>query len=108
MNFYKSRDIPIGFTVKTVTVRRKADGWYVSLRLEDKTVPEIKKIELSEISSALPFVAILNRNDIILHALENSTFNKKKGHHKSPSINILRKLKSTDLNHSIVRNCAIF
>ena len=82
MNFYKSRDIPIGFTVKTVTVRRKArwveredslnnkvigssdklsvnegclppPGWYLSLRLEDKTVPEIKKIELSEISSAI-------------------------------------------------------
>jgi len=51
--FFESREIPDGFEFKTVTVRRKADGWYVSLRLEDKTVPEIKKIELSEISSAI-------------------------------------------------------
>lgn len=51
--FFKSREIPLGFTVKTVTVRRKADGWYVSLRLEDRTVPEIKKVELSQIKTAI-------------------------------------------------------
>ncbi|MEG3925551.1 transposase [Microcoleus sp. D3_18a_C4] len=33
------RSIPTGFKVKTGTVIREADGWYISLTLGDKTVP---------------------------------------------------------------------
>ena len=33
------RPIPIGFLVKMGTVKLEADGWYLSLVLEDKTVP---------------------------------------------------------------------
>ena len=33
------RSIPTGFKVKTGTVIREADGWYIALTLEDKTVP---------------------------------------------------------------------
>jgi putative transposase len=33
------RPIPDGFTLKQATILRKADGWYVSLSLEDDTVP---------------------------------------------------------------------
>ncbi len=33
------RSIPPGFKVKAGTVIREADGWYISLTLEDKTVP---------------------------------------------------------------------
>ncbi len=33
------RPIPTGFKVKTGTVIKEADGWYISLTLEDKTVP---------------------------------------------------------------------
>jgi len=33
------RPIPKGFKVKTGTVIREADGWYISLTLEDKKVP---------------------------------------------------------------------
>jgi putative transposase len=33
------RPIPPNFKVKTGTVIREADGWYISLTLEDKTVP---------------------------------------------------------------------
>ena len=36
------RPIPEGFKVKTASVTKKADGYYVTLSLEDKTVPEIK------------------------------------------------------------------
>jgi len=32
--------LPAGFTIKTVTITRKADGWYVTLSLQDSTVPE--------------------------------------------------------------------
>jgi putative transposase len=33
------RPIPDGFTIKQATIVRKADGWYVSLSLEDSRVP---------------------------------------------------------------------
>ncbi|MEH2311255.1 MAG: transposase, partial [Nostoc sp.] len=36
------RQIPDGFDIKTVAVTKKADGYYVILSLEDKTVPTIK------------------------------------------------------------------
>jgi putative transposase len=36
------RSIPDGFKIKTVSLTKKADGYYVSLSLEDSTVPEIK------------------------------------------------------------------
>jgi len=45
--FFLSRQILEGFNIRTVTVRRKLDGWYISVRLEDKAVPlaPIKTIE---------------------------------------------------------------
>jgi putative transposase len=36
------RPIPDGFDIKTVSITKKSDGYYVTLSLEDKTVPEIK------------------------------------------------------------------
>jgi len=36
------RQVPHGFDIKTVAVTKKADGYYVTLSLEDKTVPTIK------------------------------------------------------------------
>ncbi len=36
------RPIPDGFKVKTASVTKKADGYYLTVSLEDKTVPEIK------------------------------------------------------------------
>ncbi|WP_442949062.1 RNA-guided endonuclease InsQ/TnpB family protein [Nostoc sp.] len=36
------RQIPDGFDIKTVSVTKKADGYYVNLSLDDKTVPTIK------------------------------------------------------------------
>src|SRR4028118_2085197 len=36
------RPLPNGFKVKTVSVTKKADGYYVTLSLSDETVPEIK------------------------------------------------------------------
>ncbi len=39
MSFFNSRPIPDGFTMKSVTVRRKSRGWFVSIQIEDKSVP---------------------------------------------------------------------
>ncbi len=33
--------MPDGFQIKTVTISRKADGYYVTLSLEDKSVPAL-------------------------------------------------------------------
>ena len=42
LKFHKSRDIEPGFKLKTVSVTRKADGYYVNLSVEDKSIPEIE------------------------------------------------------------------
>lgn len=39
--FFQSRSFPDGFAVRTVTVRRKADGWHISVLLSDETVPNV-------------------------------------------------------------------
>jgi putative transposase len=36
------RPIPDGFKIKTASVTKKADGYYLTLSLEDKTVPDLK------------------------------------------------------------------
>lgn len=41
MRFYQSRTFPDEFTVQTVTVRHKSDGWYISVRLKDDSVPSV-------------------------------------------------------------------
>ena len=35
------RELPPGFIIKTATICKKADGYYVTLSLEDKSVPQI-------------------------------------------------------------------
>jgi putative transposase len=34
------RPLPEGFVIKTATITRKVDGWYVTLSLQDSSVPE--------------------------------------------------------------------
>lgn len=51
MRFYNSRSIPDGFDIRTVTVKQKADGWYVSVRIENKTVPDFPIIPDSELKT---------------------------------------------------------
>ena len=41
MRFFQSRPFPDGFAVRSVTVRSKADGWYISVRLQDSRVPTL-------------------------------------------------------------------
>jgi putative transposase len=40
MRFFNSRQAPDGFEIRTVTVRKKADGWYISILREDKSIPD--------------------------------------------------------------------
>ena len=38
MKFFKSRDIPLAWEIRTVTLTRETDGWYASILLRDDTV----------------------------------------------------------------------
>lgn len=40
------RSLPVGFAIKQASVTRKADGWYIQLMLEDKSVPEFTPDEI--------------------------------------------------------------
>ncbi len=53
MRFFDSRSIPDGFKIKAATVRKRQDGWYVSLRIEDKTVPDYVPKPLAEVKTVI-------------------------------------------------------
>jgi putative transposase len=46
VRFVRHRLLPDGFSVKTVSISRKADGWYVTFSLEDKSVPDLPIVEI--------------------------------------------------------------
>ncbi|MEH1988911.1 RNA-guided endonuclease InsQ/TnpB family protein [Nostoc sp.] len=53
MRFFNSRVIAVCFTIKAATIRKRQDGWYVSIRIEDKTIPDYVSKPLDEINSIL-------------------------------------------------------
>jgi len=53
MRFYLSRQLPAGFSIRTVTIRKKSDGWYMSVGLENKGIPELKPIDTDQIKTAI-------------------------------------------------------
>ncbi len=53
MRFYLSRPLPVGFEIRTVTIRYKSDGWYMSVRLENKDVPDLTPIDTSQVQSVI-------------------------------------------------------
>lgn len=46
VKFIQHRPIPNGFTIKRTLVTQKADGWYVTLTLEDISVPDKASINI--------------------------------------------------------------
>ena len=44
--FIQHRPMPEGFAIKRALVTKKADGWYVTLTLEDKSIPSSPLIEI--------------------------------------------------------------
>lgn len=52
IEFIEHRPIPEGFTVKTATIVRESDGFYISFSFEDKSVPvEVVEIQPTEQNS---------------------------------------------------------
>lgn len=53
IRFFNSRSIPSGITLKAATLRKRQDGWYVSVRIEDKTIPDYVSKPFNEVNSVL-------------------------------------------------------
>ncbi len=53
MSFFNSRPIPDGFNIKSVTLRLKVSGWFVSIRIEDKDVPAFPIISVEDVQSVV-------------------------------------------------------
>jgi putative transposase len=53
MRLFQSRPIPDGFSLRSVTVRQKADGWYVAIQIEDKTIPQSNPKDLDQVKSVI-------------------------------------------------------
>jgi len=51
LKFIKHRPLPEGFLVKTASISLKADGWYITLSLEDKSVPCCSQIDIEPTDS---------------------------------------------------------
>ncbi len=52
--FVYNRPIPVGFKVKTGTVIREVDGWYISFTIEYQAVPvEVAEIQPTEKNSCM-------------------------------------------------------
>lgn len=57
------RPLPDGFNLKQISLTKKPDGWYISLVLEDKTVPEFNPdIIIPTWNNSLGLDAVLNEN----------------------------------------------
>ncbi len=62
MKFFGSRPITSNLLVRTVTIRREANGWYVSLLLRDDKIPDyyVKKTEqLNTVTEVAPFATVI-------------------------------------------------
>lgn len=53
MRFFQSRPFPEGFALRSVTVKKKGDGWYVSIGLENKDVPQCSPKSVEEVKSII-------------------------------------------------------
>ena len=71
MRFYLSRPLPIGFEIRTVTIRHKSDGTYMSVRLENKDVPALMPMDALQVKKVVAAdlgirkLAALNTGELI-------------------------------------------
>jgi len=46
IKFIQHRPLPEGFKIKRALITKKADGWYVTLTLEDKSIPDSPSVDI--------------------------------------------------------------
>ncbi len=75
MRFHNSRPIPEGFNIKSATIRLKADGLYVSVKIEDKTVPLPPTVSPNEVKTAIGLDMGITK---LVHCSDGSQFDNPK------------------------------
>ena len=53
MRFYNSRSIPDGFSIKACAVRKRQNGWQVSIRIEDKSIANYLTKSLKDVAKLI-------------------------------------------------------
>ncbi|MEG4290922.1 transposase [Microcoleus sp. C2C3] len=53
MRFYNSRSIPDGFSIKACAVRKRQNGWQVSIRIESKSIPDYLTKSLKDVAKVI-------------------------------------------------------
>jgi len=53
MRFYNSRSIPDGFSIKACAVRKRQNGWQVSIRIESKSIPNYLTKSLKDVAKVM-------------------------------------------------------
>jgi putative transposase len=80
MRFYNSRPIPDGFTIKAATVRQRQYSWFLSIRIQDKTVPDYTTKSLAEVKKVigcdLGITKLIHLSD--RHQIDNPKFSTNK------------------------------
>ena len=59
------RSIPDGANLKSAQVIKKADGWYINLRLEDQTIPDFKPDLTPTWENSIGMDAVLHEDDYL-------------------------------------------
>ena len=59
------RPLPNGAILKQAQIIKKADGWYINLRLEDQTIPEFKSDNTPTWGNSLGIDAVLHEDDYL-------------------------------------------
>ena len=60
------RPLPQGSTIKNALITKKADGWYISFCLEDKTIPDFNRNEVIPVwDNTLGIDAVLHEDDYL-------------------------------------------
>ena len=63
------RHLPDGAIIKQAQIIKKADGWYINLRLADETVPEFKPDIKATWSNSVGMDAVLHEDDYLATSL---------------------------------------
>ncbi len=69
VDYFNSRSIPDGFKVKSATIRKKADGWYISIKIEDKSIPQAVEVKPEDVKTVLGCDLGLTK---LVHCSDNS------------------------------------
>lgn len=105
-SYFNSRPIPDGFEVKSATLRRKSDGWYISIRIEDKSLPQKVEIKAEEVKTVIGLDMGLTK---LVHCCDGSQTDNprfatnKKSRHR---LRILSRRASRKKNRSNKKGCS--